>query len=388
MTLVALRVRSALAAVLSSATVLFIFGPTPLQAARSAADLRDLVVQHEASGDLNGAQTLLRQEAETPGNVVAAQAFAEFLDRHRRPDSRDAYLHWAALESDPARKRLVLRQLVLDDSINGKTGNLTADLSQYRAAGGTDLAEPATKAKSPAYSTVLIPGPLPAFARMAALAPDLAPEELLPALARNIVTNGFEASSNELLQPTEYLRLLTRYIGQARELQAMANKDRKIVIPNCDSTQTGDLLKVLGYRMRGTCGADIVLETVNATRAFLTVDSAFPLTELEQDLRANHPFELSYAPTAVPVLYEPRYWMSAAGRNGQSDFLDAFLSDPSLCRLYLGLSHLDRQTAEILRKQDGPARLKVFAHVLDFYGGMFQVRNGASVVRGSSKAWA
>ncbi len=119
----------------------------------------------------------------------------------------------------------------------------------------------------------MIPGPLPSFARMAALAPDLAPEDLLPALARNVVTNGFEASGNELLQPTEYLRLLTRYIGQARELQALANKDRKIVIPNCDSTQTGDLLKVLGYRMRGTCGADIVLETVNATRAFLTVDS-------------------------------------------------------------------------------------------------------------------
>jgi hypothetical protein len=140
--------------------------------------------------------------------------------------------------------------------------------------------------------------------------------------------------------------------------------------------------------MRGTCGADIVLETVNATRAFITVDSGFPLTRLEQDLRANHPFELPYGATSVPVLYNGQYWLSAATHSSGPEFIDAFLSDPSLCRLYLGLSHLDRQTAEILRRQMPAARLKVFAHVLDFFGGMFEVRNGAAVVPGSPKSWA
>ncbi len=388
MTLVVRGVGPAGAAALSFIVGVLICGSMPLQAAKSAADLRDEVMQREAVGDLAGAQSLLKQEAGNPGNTAASEELAEFLDRHRSADSREAYMRWAAAETDPAKKKLALRQVVLDDLVSGKTGDLINDLNQYRAAGGNDLAAPATRPKSSVYSMVMIPGPLPSFARMAALAPDLAPEDLLPALARNVVTNGFEASGNELLQPTEYLRLLTRYIGQARELQALANKDRKIVIPNCDSTQTGDLLRILGYRMRGTCGADIVLETVNPTRAFLTVDSAFPLTQLEQDLRANHPFELSYAPTTVPVLYNAQYWLSAAGRNNGGDFIDAFLSDPSLCRLYLGLSHLDRQTAEILRKQAPPAKLKVYAHVLDFYGGMFQVRNGAAVVPGPARVWA
>ena len=90
---------------------------------------------------------------------------------------------------------------------------------------------------------VTVPGPLPSFARMAALSPDLAPEDLLPALARNIVTNGYEASGNEALQQTEYLRLLIRYISQARELQGMATKEGKIVISTCDSEETGALLK-------------------------------------------------------------------------------------------------------------------------------------------------
>ncbi len=388
MTFVARRVGSAGTAALSSVILLFTCATASLQAGKSAAALHDEVSRHEASGDLAGARSLLLQEAGTPGNTLAAEQLAEFLDRHQSGESRQAFLRWAAAETDPAKKKLALRQIVLDDLLNEKTADLTSDLKEYRNAGGGDFSAPSDRSQKSSYSAVMIPGPLSSFARMAALAPDLSAEELLPALARNVVTNGYEASGNELLQPTEYLRLLTRYIGQARELQQLANKDRKIVIPNCDSSQTGDLLKVLGYRMRGTCGADIVLETVNATRAFLTVDSAFPLTQLEQDLRANHPFELSYAPTAVPVLYDSQYWLSAAGRNGGSDFLDSFLSDPSLCRLYLGLSRLDRQTADILRKQAPPAKLKVYAHVLDFYGGMFQVKNGVAVVPGSAKSWA
>lgn len=383
-TLVVRRV-SVAGAVALSFGILFSLCSAATARAASPARLQDEVLQREANGDLAGAQSLLQQQAGTPGG---SEALAEFLDRHHSADSRQAFLKWAAAETDPERKRLALRQAVLDDFNSGQAADLKADLEQYRAAGGVDLSVPASGTRVSPYSVVLIPGPLPSFARMAALSPDLAAEDLLPALARNVVTNGFQAAGNELLQPTEYLRLLVRYMGQARELQALANKMHQIVIPTCDSTQTGDLLRVLGYRMRGTCGADIVLETVNPTRAFLTVDSGFPLTQLEQDLRANHPFQLAYAPTPVPVLYDARYWLSAAGRNAGPDFIDAFLSDPSLCRLYLGLSHLDRGTAEVLRKQATAAKLKVFAHVLDFYGGMFQIRNGAAVVPGPPKTWA
>jgi hypothetical protein len=351
-----------------------------------SAELREQVQQHEVSGDLAGARLLLQKDAATDSG--SAEALAEFLCNHGDAGCRDAYGKWAALESDPAKKKLALRQIVLLDFVNGKTTDFAADLKHYQDAGGTDLKTPTRRSLPSGYSTITIAGPLASFARMAALSTDLAPEDLLPALARNVVTNGYEASGNESLQQTEFLRLLNRYIGQARELQTMAGSERKIVIPTCDSEQTGALLKILGYRMRGSCGADIVLETVNPTRAFLTVDSGFPLTPLEQDLRANHRFELPYAPTTIPVLYDAAYWSAASGKNSQADFIDAFLSDPQLCRLYLGLSHLDRNTAEALRKQSTPARLKIFSHVLDFYGGMFQIHDGAAVVPGSAKAWA
>src|SRR6202007_257980 len=71
-------------------------------------------------------------------------------------------------------------------------------------------------------------------------------------------------------------------------------------------------------------------------------------------------------------------------------FIDYFLADPALCRLYLALSKLDPTTAEEIRKQVPAPRLKVYAHVLDFFGGMFEIRGGKAIVPGGArteKAW-
>ena len=66
----------------------------------------------------------------------------------------------------------------------------------------------------------------------------------------------------------------------------------------------------------------------------------------------------------MSALYGPDYWLSVKEK-GSGEFIDAFLSDPSLCRLYLGLSKLDRYTAEELRKAMPVQRLRAYSHVLD-----------------------
>ncbi|MBK5292800.1 MAG: hypothetical protein JJE04_14135, partial [Acidobacteriia bacterium] len=246
--------------------------------------------------------------------------------------------------------------------------------------------------KMPDLPTIDIPGPRQGFSRMAALSPDLKPEEMLPALARNVVTNGYQASnSQEALEQTEYLKLVFRYLSQARELEKLAGPTKDLRIETCESKETAELLRLLGYRMRGACGGELVLETVNASRAFLTIDSGFPLAELEQALRTNRPFHVDYSPTKVPTLYGPEYWLSSNEKKQSGEFLDTFLGDPSLCRLYLGLSKLDRETADELRKAVPAQRLRAFAHVLDFFGGMFLIRDGKLQVPGGSRsaaAWA
>ncbi len=344
--------------------------------------------QMESKGDAADARDYLQRAAQT-GGVDAQMAYAQFLDRHRDPGARDAYQKvWLAARGD--QRELAARRMVVLDLIAGDRDAAQRHVEQYRTAGGRDFNLPAP-APAEKLQSIAIPGPLRSFARMAALAPETAPDDVLPALARNVVTNGYQAAgSNDVLEPTEYLKLVIRYISQARELEKLADSNGILKVETCDSTQTGELLRVLGYRMRGGCGSEVVLETLNATRAFLTIDSGFPLAELEQDLRTNRPFAYDFKPTLVPILYTQDYWLSSKDRQG-AEFIDSFLGDPSLCRLYLALSKLDPGASEELRKGTTVQRIRAYAHVLDFYGGMFQIRNGRAMVPGgarSEKAWA
>ena len=47
-----------------------------------------------------------------------------------------------------------------------------------------------------------------------------------------------------------------------------------IRVETCDSANAGELLRIIGYRMRGGCGSEVVLETVNATlhRSYLVLE--------------------------------------------------------------------------------------------------------------------
>ncbi|MGH9627784.1 MAG: hypothetical protein ACRD7E_05520 [Bryobacteraceae bacterium] len=373
-----------------ASVVLSFFTCTPLiYGSDTAAQARLL----EKEGDAMGARALLAQASQSaPADLATLSAYAEFLDRHRSPEARATYeklLHLLNRPEDKTKAAQIARRLVVLDLLASDRDAAARHLNAYKENGGTDLSldDLRAPAKAPESAPVaLIPGPLQSFARMAALSPDLRLDEVLPALARNVVTNGYQATaSNESLEQTEYLKLVVRYLSQAREIEKLAGEDHKVNIETCDSAQTGELLRVLGYRMRGGCGSDVVLETVNATRAFLTIDSGFPLAELEQALRTNRPFNYDFSPTQVTVIYGHSYWLPEDKQ--PAEFIDVFLSDPALCRLYLGLSRMDINTAEELKKQMPMQRLKAFAHVLDFYGGMFQIRNGSAVVPGGPAAY-
>src|ERR1700690_3691159 len=144
-----------------------------------------------------------------------------------------------------------------------------------------------------------------------------------------------------------------RYLSQAREIEKLAGPGKTLTVEMCESAQTGDLLRILGYRMRGGCGSDLTLETVNPSRAFLTIDSGFPLSTLEAALRTNRPFTLDYRPAGVPILFGVDYWQAGATQK-PFEFIDYFLGDPATCRLYAAMSALDPDTAEQIRK-DVPA---------------------------------
>lgn len=227
-----------------------------------------------------------------------------------------------------------------------------------------------------------IPGPLRSFLRMTAISQQIAPEEVLPLLARNIVVSGYQSG-----KPTQYLILVNWYMDQARELQALAGPKGILHVSNCEDAKP--LLEILGYRLRQPCGPDAAVETSDPNRAFLTIDSGFPLAELEETLRGGKPFDDPYTSTKVPVLFKASDWL-VNEKNANKGVVDSLLRNPAMARLYWGMARIDSETAEYLWKSVGPKTLEASAAVLDFYGSHISVRSGHVLVPGgtaSESAW-
>src|SRR5260370_42710313 len=121
----------------------------------------------------------------------------------------------------------------------------------------------------------------------------------MPLLARNVFVLGYEGQWPKG-RPSEFLILLMRYVQQARELTALAGPDGVIHVSTCDEAKP--LLKILGYRTRADCGQRrTYLETADPQRAFLTIDSGFPLPDLEKRLQEEPTCTYSVPATHTPA---------------------------------------------------------------------------------------
>ena len=260
------------------------------------------------------------------------------------------------------------------------------------AASSAQSAEVTSPSTSSSSVRATIPGPLRSFLRMAGISQGASLEEVLPLLARNVEMRGYHGSQERPGSPTEFLALLEKYVEQARDLRALAAPHGVIHISGCDDAQP--LLTIIGYRFRQGCGGQHTsLETANPERAFLTIDSGFPLAELEQKLRTGKPFAYSYSELEAPVLLAPSDWMLNEGntkKGAQDDLIEAILRNRALARLYWAMSRIDDQTRLALRESPGIRKLAHVSAALDFYGSHICIRGGRVVVPGgepSESAW-
>src|SRR5438067_2072233 len=240
--------------------------------------------------------------------------------------------------------------------------------------------EKAATQQSIQATTVTIPGPLRSFLRMAGISQKATADEVMPLVARNVFLLGYEGSPSRP-HPTEFLILVMRYMQQARELQSLAGPQNLIQVSSCENAKP--LLHILGYRTRQDCGqTSTYLETADAQRAFLTIDSGFPLPELEKALQDGKPFTSQYVSSRVPILFTASEWT-----NG-NDLVDTMLRDPSLARLYSAFSQIDPDTQTALRQSPGLKKLVSLAAVLDFYGSHIRTQGGRVLVPGGTAAEA
>ena len=231
-------------------------------------------------------------------------------------------------------------------------------------------------------NSVVILGPLRSFLRMSGINQNVTPSEVLPQLAHAVVLFGYNSG-----RKTEYLILLRRYLHQSKELNALAGKGGSIRINGCKDAEP--LLRILGYRTRGECGRiGMALETADPERAFLSVDSGFPLLDLEESLQHDGPFEYGYTGSSVPVLFAADDWIVLANQKGREnrEFLESLLYEPGMARLYRAMSQIEPETRVEMKEGIGLAKLLPLAPALDLYGTQFCIRDGTVVVPGGREA--
>jgi hypothetical protein len=218
---------------------------------------------------------------------------------------------------------------------------------------------------------------------MAGISQEVTPEDVLPMLARNVVLYGFDTDGEK-----EFLILVDRYVHQARDLQRLS-ADGKIHISGC--SDAAELLSVLGYKFQRPCGQrNTALVTANAERAFLTIDSGFPLTELEQSLQKDGPFTYSFPATRVPIIFTEKEWLAAASSKRKTDntLLDLLLHNHEADRLYAAMTKYDIETRLSLNQSPGLKKLMSVATVADLYGSQIRIKSGRVIVPGDNdKAW-
>jgi hypothetical protein len=256
---------------------------------------------------------------------------------------------------------------------SGSSSPSSTDTTQTKAAGNQTLL--------PQAETIEIPGPLRSFLRMAGISQEISPGEVLPLLARNAFLYGYQTGRR-----TEYLVLADRYVQLARELQPLATQDGKIHVTGCDDA--GQLIRILGYQFEHGCTKqDASLVTADAERAFLTVDSGFPLTKLEEALQSGQPFDYPFAATHVPILFTEKDWVTVPGdKKSASSLLDLLLNNQNVDRLYSAMARIEPETRQQLYQTPGLRRLLPVAPVFDFYGSRICIRSGAVAVPGGEAA--
>lgn len=274
-----------------------------------------------------------------------------------------------------------ISQLLLCACLCAVSGLLISDArAQQRQASAAG--SPATPAVN---GEILIPGPLKPFMRMAAISQQASPDEVLPLLARNIEINGYHGSLEKSPKETEFLVLLKRYLHIAKELQTLAGSAETIQVASCHDADP--LLTIIGYRLKQGCGPNSELEAADGDRAFITNDSGFPISDLEEALRKNKPFVYRYPSSRVAVIFKPEDWKALQrGDAANADLIEGLIADPLEARLYWALSRMDSETRDFLRRAPGLPKLVSSEALLDFYGSSLLVRSGRVVVPGGAAA--
>ncbi len=272
----------------------------------------------EVRGQAAEAQTRLERAANaTPANPQAVRAYAEFLDRYRDPAARPAYARLAqmleASHAPAAERAAVWRRLAELDLAAGNRAAATAiwPRSQPRAAPGSRWG-PAPQ-PLPIQTSSKFPDPSRASRAWPPWLPIWTPRICCPPWPATWSPTAIRPPVRiEALEQTEYLKLVVRYLSQARELEKLAGDEQDH--PHRDLRFHRDRRSAARARLpharRLRIGSWCSKRSTPRARSSPSIRD-FRWPSWSRRCALNRPFTLDYHPARIPLLYDLEYWQSA-----------------------------------------------------------------------------
>jgi hypothetical protein len=238
----------------------------------------------------------------------------------------------------------------------------------------------------------IVPGGLEAFGAIAHVKHGAPPEKFFAEYANQVVGNV--CVNNCAVD--HYTAAVQSYFATVADLERLGRRDGNRVSlalslnGKDERSRTQDVLKLLGLTMHNEKGQVRLdrgeKQSQNKQQDIL---AALEIDEvgLEDALRAGKSFSFEIHDDYAEIYPSVKMWKDSFPRLDQSQFALMLLRNPSMARLYAGISTLDRRTLQVLIGNSG---LFWFtgrpADLLSLYGASFAVEGGRASVPGGAVA--
>ncbi len=310
------------------------------------------------------------------------------------PDqAEETYLRLANVLGNGSPERL--HALERGFSLSLRDGNLkqAADFADLLNAEGHSESLAMLGGKTTVHKDALVPGGLEALGAIAGVKPGTSSAQFFAEYARQVVTNVTCVNN---CAGDRYTQSVQGYFGTVIELEALGKRDGDTVVivlsvnGKEERNHTQSVLKVLGLQMRtekGQLSLDRGESLSQGRKQDILTALGIDQVGIEEALRAGKPCGFSIHDEYAAIYPSARMWKDSFPKLDQSQFALMLLHNPTMVRLYVGITTLDRPTFDAVIGHSGLFWFTGHpADLLMQYGNAFAVEGAHAAVPGGAAA--
>jgi tetratricopeptide (TPR) repeat protein len=242
-------------------------------------------------------------------------------------------------------------------------------------------------------SAIVVPGGIPGLSQAVGIDPTVSPARFVAEYGRAILRTATGPST----QRDKYKERIRLYLKTVQALKAFGREsgDSTEISIDVQTNQGVDraekILDLLGWRIRRSRNA-FLLEVGTDEEAAVRQTFGAPLGvdefSMKSRLEQRQPFTFRIVDQRAALIFDESYWFGTILKEPKPKrgFLEEMLENPSVTRLYIGLSSMNAETQRAIVQAVQPDQLLKRAVRLSFYASSIAIENGRVVVPGGEQA--